>query len=410
MPLLHLPATIAPDLTTAILVSAVLNLLMLLGPTMLICGEAMDRLGYCRREKFAGGIALMGLLALFDGLSNYLFWIHCDQAAIGLSLLSCWLLAKDQDTPRIKPRLIGAALLAVLAVWTKQIAVAIPVAQIIHLVLVERDLSRAWKYGICLMGSAGVISGTLLLYFGLDPLVFNLWVIPSGHSFKGWADSARHWVGLAGQAAVLLAVAAAGRWRQRGALEPLRFTVTERLLLTVGIAQIPLNLLGASKVGGGLNSFHSLAFFFTLAALSVVTLLRSMKQNRIHALSGALALSGGLALLAHFGFRTGPAKDLEAMTDLARKHPAQVYFPCNPLITWWTEHKAYHFEYGLIDQAVAGYPASKAHYLEHLPAKLRMVIYPDSWRSKLAPQVISGLHPQTPTAGSLQIYVLEETR
>ena len=75
--------------------------------------------------------------------------------------------------------------------------------------------------------------------------------------------------------------------------------------------------------------------------------------------------------------RLTPAADLEAGGVIAAGHRGEIYFPRNPLVTWWTERKIYHFEYGFFDQALAGHPATEARLAAWLPPRLRYIVYQD---------------------------------
>jgi len=66
--------------------------------------------------------------------------------------------------------------------------------------------------------------------------------------------------------------------------------------------------------------------------------------------------------------------------SFAKAHPGEVYFPYDPLTTLLTDGKLYHFDYGLYDRRLAGEEISDEHFREHIPARLKYVLYP-RWTS-----------------------------
>jgi hypothetical protein len=57
-------------------------------------------------------------------------------------------------------------------------------------------------------------------------------------------------------------------------------------------------------------------------------------------------------------------------------HKGEVYFPWNPLEHLVVEGRLYHYEYGVFDRILAGYPLSDDHFLEEIPPHTRLVCYP----------------------------------
>lgn len=382
MPLLHLPAALAPTITSAMLVSAWINAAVFLLPILLVADYAARQCGLTP-ERLAVAVAGVGLLLAWRSLNNYLLCIECDQVAIGLALLSCLCLAREQ--------LIGAAALAVLAVWTKQIAIAVPAAHLLYLLAGKRR-SAALRYLEWFGGIGVAVSAVFVGAFGLAPLVFNLWIVPAGGHLKDWRTVwlANPWLFVreAGPSAVV----AAGCWRLAGGFARWpRVNALAKALLTLALCQVPLGLLGADKLGGGDNSFHADATLYALAVVCAIGLAATrratIRRRHFTWAATAAAVLGMAVTVTAYPVRLRPDPHLAAARMLATRYPGRIYFPGDPLVTWWTERKAYHLEYGLIDQAVAGYPVSARRYWKYLPADLRLEVHPVGVGDGLAAQV-----------------------
>lgn len=407
MPLVYLPVVLGPTLTSAVVIAAILNLLVLVGPMVFIFRAVAQRLKLSGWEQAALILVAGGGWALFPVLRNYLRVVMADQVTVALTLLSCWLLARARyDRLRFAA---GGALLAVLAVWTKQIAVAVPLAQLAYLVFVRRDYPAARHYFIALLAWGAAVTGVMIAVFGMEPLVFNLWIVPSGHPMKPLGTlSGSAWLLLVQAVPCLLVAWGLKKVADKTAALPDHGLLREllALLVTVAVIQLPLNLMGASKVGGGLNSFHAVALLFVVGMLALAgtaSWWRSWTTPTKLALIGSGgALAGAFLLAREVPLRLWPAPQLEAARLVAAQYPGQIYIPDNPLITWWNEKRADHFEDALISQAMAGFPTSKERYFGHLPPTPRYVLYP-AGRMGPALLLIPGLR-KIATFGTHELY------
>ena len=338
-----------------------------------------------------------GLLLLVPRLVEYLFWIQSDQVAIALSLFSCLFLVRHQASGS-RTALCLAATLAVLSVWTKQIAIAVPLAHVTYLVVIKRDLRLAFRY-LEWFSIVGIgISLLMIRLFGLDPLVYSLWIVPGGNHLK---DSATVWMANplellkeTGLSLIMVGVF----WRVAGRRKPGGFNrwpnlkALVELLLTLAVCQLPFNLLGADKIGGGTNSFHLAVTTYVAALLCGVAAAGAwpevIKRRYFTWMCVGAAVLGAAVTSIAYPMRLTPNPSLEAARILAEGHRGQIYFPRNPLVTWWTEKKAYHLEYSLIDQAVAGYPVSKERFWAYLPSDLRFWVIPSGSDPGLATRLL----------------------
>lgn len=401
LPVLQLPATIAPTITGALMLAAGINLSILVVPLWLIVDMQARLAGQSPAERLSSALLLAGAIPLLPTLRGYLYWIHCDQAAVGLSLLSCYVLCRGDGGRRVA---VGAAILAVLAVAAKQIAIAVPIAQAAYLFFLRKDRAFGWQYLQGLLCAAVVIAGLVQWCFGRDALVHNLWLVPAGHPLKDWnaiGDLAMNLLAQAGWfslACVGAAVLLKAKWR---AGRPGNELV--RLLLTVTIVQVPLSLLGAAKLGGGTNSFHALAYLFASGMAWLIGASHQIDHIRLKLLVPAVGLAGCLAVTSSYGFNLRPSGGLEHWQAWAAQRPQQVYFPQNPLITWFSERQPYHLEYGVMDHALAGYTLDADRYFRHLPQDLTWVVYLEPGPGEIAPQVITDLRPVS-QLGGMKIY------
>src|SRR5258708_6147722 len=110
--------------------------------------------------------------------------------------------------------------------------------------------------------------------------------------------------------------------------------------MVVALIQVPLGVIGASKIGGAENSFHAI-YYFTAAAWFELAASRGLAarwiRRRIVVSAVVAALAGLFGVVSLTGWRMTPAAHLEVSCSLATAHRGEILFPRNPLVTWWTE-------------------------------------------------------------------------
>jgi len=387
MSLLHLPAVVAPTLTASLVISGIINQTAFLLPGAAVLGIACRDLRQSRAVTLSGMIIAGGIVLAVPQTRDYLYWIHCDQVAIGFALASCGALAHALGRPGSSRWL--AAGLAAAAVWSKQVAILLPLGQVLAVALLTRDVRQTGWFTLQLLGAGVVLAAGFATWFGLDRLVFNLWVVPAGHGFKPPGAN------LAAVVEFLIVTGpatGAALWAKR------KLTADETLagrLLTIllisGWVQTPLQLWSATKVGAGQNSGHATVLLLAAGLIGLIVLLRSIPGAPRPAWRlgwSALVLGFGITQASsHLPMSLWPVNHREADVQLAATHPGEIYFPDNPLVSWWAERRAYHLEYGLVDQAAAGFPASPQNYADFTPENLRLVIYAPQTTLFICPQV-----------------------
>jgi hypothetical protein len=371
MPAVMTPAALLPTITSAMLAAALINAAFLLGPLLLGVNAVARRAGRAGRERAWLLVACAGGALAVPWIANALVFITADNFLVGLALASCVCLAHAGDSARGR---WCAALLAALAVWTKQLAIGVPAAQVLWLVWSAGPRAAGRHAGRLLV--AGVaLAAVAVAIFGFEELRFNLWTVPSHHPLKGGGE---FWFAQLGALALACVPVA-------GALGVLSVRLTglspaATLLAVVAIGQLPLGALGASKIGGGENSFHAIYYFTAAAGLQLASsgaAVATWLRHRVVAVGLVAALAGLFTVARQTEWRLTPAVQLEASRAMAAEHRGEILFPRNPLVTWWTEGKVYHLEYGYLDQALAGFPPTPARLAAWLPANLRYVVYQD---------------------------------
>ncbi len=391
---LNLPATLAATPSDALRAAAAINLLTVLAPLAAIFfGSAELR----SRGPVAPVLALALAVLLLPG-DTFVLQV-ADRAAIACGLLSCLLLSRPPELAA--GRLAAAALLAALAVWSKQIAVGLVAGQLLYLGLTQpRRVAvhyAAWVAALTLAAGFAAICA-----FGFDGLWLNLVAIPAR---LPWAEVrprlSQRALALAAQ---LVLPALALLWLHHRQAWPSRERPSGRLfqlLVCVAAAMLPLGLAGFLKAGGDLNLLHSWPYL--LPAFLLVGLAPHSGAGPRAWLAATAA-----ALALHVSeFRALPARPYTRhFTEAAAildAFPGAVWFPQNPLITFYRDGRFWHSEDGLVTRALAGLDDLHTPALRrHLPAPLAAVAFP---RSAPVPAVMP-LLPEFTQAQPLTYWVV----
>jgi hypothetical protein len=387
-----LPSTLASSLSAMLLVGGLLTLVYFFGPM------AWLHLG-SRAGPAAGaaGLACFALLVFRDPALSYSgFYIHADAPALGLAACACKLLLVSRERASSLAH-VGSAACAVLAAWTKQTAAPIVLALPLWVLLADGGRA-ALRYTASLALVGSIVALVFAVSFGVEPLVFNMLVLPSRHP---WHDEATHgklgtalfWLRILAvqnrwPAALLAAAALLGASGARG-LRAWCGANPWTLLLLTGLLMVPTSVMGSAKVGGYLNS-HSFASYFLLGAatLGLTEAARAgARSSRLAkaALAGlALALAASdivdrsryEALRVAIG-RLGSWSDnpQTAAYEFARAHPGEVYLPWNPLASLLADGVLYHSDFGIWDRELAGQPPADDLWRQHLPPRMRFVAF-----------------------------------
>lgn len=380
MPLLNLPFAAFADPSTAVTASALLNAAMLLLPLLFAVWSVLpaDPAG-----RVTGVVITAALHALLMHCVPSMYWfrrIQVDAFAMGFWLLGIVVLLAPGLSAR---RLWSAAALFVASAFSKHnetVLSVIPVA----LVWLKHGRLAALRMTLALgvLALAGLV--LCVLTWGWDAVFLNLWLVPVRHP---WAETGIEGLTIAaelfmdaarGAVMVFLAIAAADvRVGPRGP--------ADRAWLIPAAAAVlifPASLAGRIKVGGDDNSFHSVYF---LAAAAGMILARWTAEPRPAALRKAVPVVTVLvAALGTAAYPRGPQPlDVQFGDSLlqreyrfAKEHPGEVWFGADPLVTLYTDGRAYHQGYGVFDRTLPNLPPTPRQLEAHLPARMRWVSSP----------------------------------
>ena len=379
--MVNLPATFASSARDALWIEGALNLLILLAPLAVIFfGSAELR----ARGPAATWLALVLGVLLIPHLNLIL---QCaDQSAIACGLLSCWCLAR-RPTPG-GAWIIGAAALCAVAVWAKQIEVFLPVAQLGFLLVAgkRREAGRflAWFAVFNLLAIAVFVPA-----FGFANLRFNLITIPAR---LGWAEFmpriALRWKSLIAEVGVptvgLVVCWLSGLWPNRHDEGGRLF----QLCALVFVVMLPVGSIAFFKVGGDINLFHSWDYLMPASLLAWL----ARDQVGPAALTRLFIVAAGALALRWGDFAALPGQPCRQPFAIAEQltamYPHSVWFPQNPVITFYADQSLWHSEDGLSTRWLAGYGVSKSAFLRHLPPNLRAIAYPAANTSPFAVKLL----------------------
>jgi hypothetical protein len=365
--LLNLPATLATDAVTAIFVAGVINLLSVIVPVALGVAALASRGIVITRLDRAWVFLLV--LALWPNTS--LHYIQADNAALAFGLLSNLLLARNGVDHR--PSLWLAALCAALAVWSKQTAIGLVLAQLLWLAFTGgRNL--AVRYAAMALTCGVTLAVLFIARFGFDGLWLNLVKIPS--RLPPTTNFPGRTVSLLPHLIVDVVVPAIG-------LFVFRRTVWRRdsswlLPALTWCCLLPTALTSAYKIGGASNSLNVFLYLAVPAVAAFVSFLKRRSPRR----TAAWAAAASLAVVAH-QMNTTPLLPMRPMTQhlyeaayLARIHRDQIFFPWHPLATWFSTRRFYHTEDGLTTRELAGLKPSPESVRRDLPPRWSMTAVP----------------------------------
>ena len=366
--LINLPATFATSAAGALHLASLINFVVLILPLALIfLGSTELR----SRSPSARWLALTVAVLLIPR-PNLVLQV-ADHAAIAFGLLSCWWLARNPKPHNV--HLVIAALACALAIWSKQVAVFLVGAQIAYLFLSD-NRTTVPRYLLWLGLFNFTALGLAVWTFGWDNLWLNLVEIPAR---LPWVDdlserlAMRPWP-LVAQIALpgvgLIVLRTIGKWPGRNS-ESGRFFLITVLAFAV---MLPVGFAAFFKIGGDTNLFHSWDYLLPGLLLVWLAAEKSGKAAHYRAL-GVAAIAIALRWHDVISFPTKPGH-FDAAVQLMATHPHRIWFPRNPLITYYADGKLWHSEDGVQTRFLANYGLREADFRRHLPPNLEGVAYP----------------------------------
>ena len=352
LPCLLWPATLAADSGGALMVASFINTAVLLLGLGWFCFRWNPALPFpLRLLAFATAI-----LILPGSLFQYL---QADNPACALGLVSMLALVRADE----KGRWMGwvAAIAGVTAAGSKQLAVAYLAAQIIWLIW-QRGAAAALAHALRCLVCAAVAGGLAIGWWGWEALWFKLIVVPSKLPFSRLPGRV-----LTGNAIALLGYLLLLGLAWRAA----RKEKAMALVALYGTCALPLGVAALLRGGGGVNSLHGLVLLAPAVLLSVLAEIVSQSSPRPESAENSrwMKMAIPVVLVAMVAARWPEATRLPHSPQLAlareaealaQRHRGAIWFPWNPLATYYVERRHDHDEDGLYVRQESGlYPSRR---------------------------------------------------
>lgn len=382
--LINLPATFADTAVNALHAASMINVLVVCVPLAIV---------FISSKELRARSAIVPWLALMLGIlliprPNLVMQV-ADHSAIALGLLSCWLLAHDQNPAG--GRLVLAAGLCALAVWAKQITLFLLPAQLAFLWLGQGKIAAIRYLGwVAFFGAvAFALAGSA---FGFGNLWLNVVTIPGR---LPWADipsrlAMRPWSLIA--QLILPSLGLIWLWRRKLWPSPLhesgRFF---QLMVFAFVCMAPVGLAAYFKIGGDTNLLHSWDYLMPGCLFAWLATDRCLPQ----AVWRLLGITTCALALNWTDLTALPARPytahFESAAQLTATYPHAIWFPRNPLITFYTDHELWHVEDGIQTRFLADYGLRQPDFRRYLPPDLRAVTYPAIVESPFIKPLLSEL-------------------
>jgi hypothetical protein len=388
------PSMWAPSLTGQLVCAALITALAAVVPFAFLCLRTAGPDRHDRLLGIAAFVLVAGCLPLFKSTGYIATRVHVDAFCLGFMLLSSVLLLNLRGKPLARWKIPAAALLAALAVWSKQTVAPLVLVQIAYLGVVY-DRRRMLHYAaICVAAGAviGLFVVACLSSDGLGSVFFRMFRTTTAIPLKpdGVGEAIRRLISdhLVLWLALLLLVPVFLRGGSRGSARDWLAGNPWLFFLLLALVSLPTSLLAFAKVGGWVNSFHTV--YFVVAAIAVGLIRHDAAALRepaggVRCLLLLFAVASA-ALPAEIDFdRIRNGRDLnrnphEQAHRFVRAHPGQVYLPTYPLVALAAERRVQPFYFGVFKRFLTGHPIKQKHLDEYLPEKLRyLAIHPNDF-------------------------------
>jgi hypothetical protein len=354
------PAVAAADTFDALLFAAWLNLSLTLLPIYAL-------LRVTSKTDAVPVKVWAFMLSLAAWPASHLILGLADNMAVALGLLSLALLSGHESVAPSKRTLWLLAFVGVLALWSKPTELGPVLGQLLWLAMRH---GKTIAVGQTLrMAVAGGICGILFITaFGAEGFLYNVFVVPSripAADLWGKATSPVYIHSIA--LYVLLPFGLIiPRWRQW------LFTAhPAQAACWFFLLSLPFNIAGFATIGGNINSLHGCVYLLPWLALAAARSRRWLPPALI-AFALFLQIQPLLRTLPELGTARQTLASAEKLATLAR---GQIYFPWNPLVTFYSERRFYHAEDGLLTRSLTGEKISREMLFSGLPASFNFMAY-----------------------------------
>jgi hypothetical protein len=363
--LLYLPATLGRNAAEALMTAAGINLLIVVGTVVLACATWPAPTGW-RVTRSQRVVSILLCLAIWPASS--LQYIQADNAAVMLGLLGNLLLVGTSG--HRSPTRWLAALATIAAIGCKQTGAGVLIAQIAWLGWNE-GWSSAVRHSLRALACGVGFAGAFIVAFGREGLWLHLVAIPSQlpwapSPFARFRELAPHLAVHILAPAIFILLYHRRAFARGSALS---------LATLSWLTALPLGLAAIFKIGGTINSLHGLLYLLPPALVTWWSYRRDAVDHVCRTSMAAAAL--GIAVIR---LTISPAPSWSPITAhlrqgdaLAAQLPGEVWFPWNPLITYYREGRLDHVEDGLQVHLLAGLPLSAEEITAFLPPHWSMV-------------------------------------
>ncbi len=402
----YLPATIASSPTIAIIIAGLMAITFYFLPIFwLHVGEYWKN---SHELKIACYVFLLFCFFTINSsaLKGPAFMIHADAPARGLSAAACAVLYYRKRKDSIASLLLSSVL-AVLAVWTKQVTVPLLVALPTYILLAD-GLRCAVRYILCTFVSGSLISALLLILFNAKAVLFNMFTVPIHTPWIGIGSGAVKAWSLQGLVSLIFVAQnlldrMLGLWvlvalyigYQLLLSADHKTTIREWLnqnrwfmLVIVSLYMMPISLLQLVKIGGH-NNAYGYVIYFLLAATNLALIKAATESTSLYS-QFAQTIAKLFVFLMVIGIALIQIPSIapifvrlpklgenpqEVAYSYAKKHPGEAYFPWNPLSTFMAEGKLYHWSYKIYELEEANFKISDERFRQYIPANTKFVAF-----------------------------------
>ncbi len=273
-----------------------------------------------------------------------------------------------------------------ISIFSKQNEIFIVFAQVIYILIIW-NMKTVLKYIGLLIIICIIFSLLSVANFGLDNLIFSMFIIPGHHP---WETDLKQlyqlFIPLYIPMFVVLwisFISCIHAFREWKGLSSFLVKRPWLFLLSISIVMLSISVFGRMKIGGDVNTFHSIYYLIaTLALLLVETNISDTKNKASWNNRQLVFLCLATIILCpwnkinfnSFWFKISK-NQIEEAYGFAVTHPGEVYFPWYPIVNVTVDKKLYHYSYGIYDRELAGYKIGKELFLANIPPKMKYIVF-----------------------------------
>lgn len=285
-------------------------------------------------------------------------FIQADNYAIALGLVSACCLFKGRDKPLLA---WCAALAAAMAIASKQTSLGIPLAQLAWMATTH-GRRAAWDQALRLIASGAGVALVSLQSFDPAGLWYSMVLLPGQIPFTDQAG--KRLLDLLPLLSVHWLLPAVIFWMVRKQPDP---EGAWRMAKYLWGFSLPLGTVSLLKAGGTLNSLQGLQLTLPALALGAVVWLAARSWlSLLPAIGTCVVLGLRLWTLPHLPL-SPLTSQLSEGVELARANPDSLWFPWNPMISYYADGKFHHVEDGLYVRSLSKQPVPHSQMHKHLP-------------------------------------------